>query len=293
MLVSTTKESLYLPTVSSCFRAVFAVFVHRIKTISRYKGNLLLDITMPVLFAFIPILLGTAVAGSPQQAAVNFSRNAGTTNYQLYLIFGAITLGSIMTAMWTFSNWIRREMVTGTLESIYLVPTSRLLILLGVSMYVAVRETIIFFCSLVLSLLIFRIDPFFVIARLPLMMVFYLSGIFATFGLALTFGALILHVKQAGSLISLLQWVIMFLTGVLYPITMLPLLLQVISLLFPPTWQLNGMRASALDSPWFLGTPLSDFTAMIFMAAGFTLLGMTLFSYMERRLKRNEGIGTY
>ncbi len=287
------KEPLYLPTMSSRLRAVLAVFVQRVKTISRYKGNLLMEMIIPVLFALVPILLGTAVAGSPQQAAANFARNAGTTNYQLYIVLGAITLGSISTALWFFSNWLRREMVTGTLESLFMTPTSQLLVMLGTSLYAVFRETVVFFSSLAISLVLFQIDPSVIISRAPLVLVFYVGGMIPTFGLAMLFGAFMMQVKQPGSLINLLQWVILFLVGVFYPITMLPAILQIIALMFPPTWQLNGTRASILDTPWFLGSPAADFTAMMFMAAAFTLLGMTMFSYMERRLKNNEGIGTY
>ena len=43
---------------------IWTVAVARFKTLARYKGWLVMDISIPIVFAAMPVLLGIAFAGS-------------------------------------------------------------------------------------------------------------------------------------------------------------------------------------------------------------------------------------
>jgi hypothetical protein len=53
----------------------------RLITISRYRGQLIMDIVFPIVFAAMPILIARANGDS---AVVAFEAKTGTTNYVAY-----------------------------------------------------------------------------------------------------------------------------------------------------------------------------------------------------------------
>ncbi|MBI4771676.1 MAG: hypothetical protein HY784_15005, partial [Chloroflexi bacterium] len=109
----------------------------RLTNISRYPGQLLLEIIIPIVFAAMPMLLGRATAGA--QAGANFEANTGTANYVAFLLIGANVFSIVSSAFWHIAYWLRFEQETGTLEAIYLTPTASLTLISGVALYSAVR----------------------------------------------------------------------------------------------------------------------------------------------------------
>ena len=112
---------------------IWTVAVARFKTLARYKGWLVMDISIPIVFAAMPVLLGIAFAGSSAMAQVNFDANlndltgSGTMQFEIYMLVGANVFMIVANSLWQVGFWIRRERMTGTLESIYLTPTSKLM----------------------------------------------------------------------------------------------------------------------------------------------------------------------
>ena len=95
----------------------------RLLFISRYPGQLVLDIIIPIVLAAMPILLGRA--GGAANAEAVFKANTGTSNYIAYLLIGSSALNLVTNAFWHIAYWLRREQQLGTLETLYQVPTPR------------------------------------------------------------------------------------------------------------------------------------------------------------------------
>lgn len=274
----------------------WTVFVARLKIISRYKGAILLESFLPVFFAALPILLGTAVAGNEQNAANNFFQNTssmgqGTSQYRLYMLLGSSTFMVVSLMLWLIGYWIRREQETGTLEAIYLAPAKRLHILAGVTSYSLVRSLTAFIVAMTIGSLLFGVNP--LDGNLIAAIGYLILGIPALWGLSFIFGAMIMRVKEANSVIQLIQWVVPFFMGVYFPVTMFPPLMRFIAMTFPPTLMNDAMRSALLNISSLYG-PGYVVIGLMFMAAWITpLLGYEFFGLMERRIRRNEGVGQY
>ena len=117
--------------------ATLAMAKARVQQLRRYPGWLLLDIILPIIFAALPILMGRALAGDA--VAENFEMNTGSAEYVAYLIIGGNIFVLVTGAMWNIGFWVRREQQTGTLEALYLTPTSRAVMVAGVALYQAIR----------------------------------------------------------------------------------------------------------------------------------------------------------
>ncbi|MFQ5822224.1 MAG: ABC transporter permease [Candidatus Heimdallarchaeota archaeon] len=293
---SSTLGSFGLSSASprSQLRIVWAVFMARIRTMSRYRGFIIMDLLLPIFLAAMPILLGNAIAGSPQQAAANFETHTKTASYVAYMVIGANVFMIVSGALWNLGLWMRREQQTGTLESLLLSPANKTAILAGTSLYISIRLTINFFLAFTLGCLIFGIPLGEIFAgNLLLALIFLMVGMIPVYGLSFIFGALILEIKESNAIVNLLQWGISLLMGIFFPVTILPRWFQSIAKSFPPTWMNNGVRAALLDSGYFLESMYLDLAVLFAFCMILPMVGLWVFSQAEKHVKRNQGLGTF
>lgn len=270
---------------------VWQVALMRFRVMSRYPGGRLFDIVMPTFIAAMPILLGQAVGGSASQAAANFERNTGTANYVAYLLIGSNVFMMVSGTLWNVGYWLRREQETGTLEALYLAPTGRGSILLGITLYGMARMLFNFVVAFALGSLVFRVNP--LQGDILLAIVFLLVGFIPLFGISLLYGALILRIRAANALIQLAQWAISFLMGLFFPIAIFPAWLRFVALAFPPTWMNNGVRASLLGVGFFFEHWYLDLAMLGIFSVLTPWLGYWLFTRTEQSIKRSEGVGEF
>jgi len=268
---------------------VKAVLIARLKIISRYKGSLLMDTFMPVVFAAMPIILGVSVAGA--NAGGNFAERTGTSNYKMYMLVGSCTFMVVSVMLWLVGYWLRREQETGTLESVFLAPAGQIYVLSGVTLYALIRTIAAFGSALVIGSLLFQVNP--LDGNLAAAMGFLAIGLIPLWGLSMLFGALILRIKEANSVIQLMTWVVSFLMGIFFPLAFFPPLLRGIALLFPPTVMNDAMRASLLNLETFFGSWYASLAVMLAFAFAIPLLGYEMFAHTGRRVRAREGVGQY
>ncbi len=279
----------YPATLRSRLSIVRASTRMRLLTISRYPGQLVLDIFIPIVFAAMPILLGRATAGDAAEA--NFARNTGTANYVAFMLIGSSVFTVVSYAFWHIANWVRWEQETGTLEGLYLVPVHRLWLAAGVAVYSAGRSIVSALAAYLVGSLIFRVNP--LQGDVLLALLFILVGLVPLFGMAFLFGAVILRFKEANALINLMQWAVSLMMGIFFPVAVFPPLMRLLAWLFPPTWMVNGVRSALLGVGFFFGTWYQDLAilwAFLFISP---LLGAWVFTRLERGIRQRHGVGEY
>lgn len=277
------------PNLRSNFSVVLASMRMRLLNISRYPGQLIMDILIPIVFAAMPILLGRATAG-PNAEEV-FAQNTGTTNYVAYMLIGSSVFTIVSFAFWHMAYWLRWEQETGTLEALYLSPTHRIWVAGGTALYSCLRGVFSALAAFLLGCLVLRVNP--LQGEVGLAFLFILSGLIPLYGLTLLFGALVLKVKEANSIINLMQWGISFLMGIFFPIAFFPPFLKVLSLLFPPTWMTNGVRSALLGVGFFFNEWYLDLAVLWAFMLVAPLLGYWVFSRVESNIRGNEGVGQF
>ena len=276
------------PTRVQNLSAALAETRLKLLNMSRYPGQLVLDILIPIVFAAMPMLLGRAGGAG---AAANFQANTGTTNYVAYLLIGSNVFMIVTMAFWTIAYWLRDEQETGTLEALYLTPTSSTTLIGGVGLYGAIRSLVSTLIAYVIGCFVFGVNPFQGDVLLALM--FILSGFIPLYALAMLFGALVLKVKESNALIGLMQWVISFLMGIFFPVAVMPPLLRLVALLFPPTWMTNGVRSALLGVGFFFGKWYLDLAVLWAFLLFTPLLSLWVFRRVERSIQQNEGVGQF
>jgi len=111
--------------------------------------------------------------------------------------------------------------------------------------------------------------------------------------MTLLFGAVILKLKEANALMNLMQWGVNFLMGVFFPIAILPPLVRVFALLFPPTWMTNGVRSALLGVGFFFGEWYLDLAVLWAFLIIAPLFGYWVFMKVENGVRKNEGVGQF
>lgn len=277
------------PTPRQKLSAAIAETRLRLINVSRYPGQLVMEIVIPIVFAAMPMLLGRSTGGA--DAAANFQANTGTANYVAYLLIGANVFTIVSSAFWHIAHWVRFEQETGTLEAIYTTPTSSTTLAAGVALYSAVRGFVAALLAYLIGCAIFRVNPF--QGDIFLALTFLLVGMFPLYAFAFMFGALVLKIKESNALINMMQWVVSFLMGIFFPVAVLPDAIRFVAQLFPPTWMVNGVRSSLLGVGYFFETWYLDFAVLWAFLLVAPLLSISVFRRVENNLRRNEGIGTF
>ena len=277
------------PTLTQTLSAALAETRLRLLNISRYPGQLFMEAVIPIIFAAMPMLMGRATAGD--QAAAIFAANTGTTNYVAFLLIGSNAFTIVTAAFWHIAYWLRFEQETGTLEAIYLTPTSSVTLLSGVALYSAVRSVFSAVLAYLIGCLIFRVNP--LEGNVLLALVFIGVGLIPLYGIAMLFGALVLKVKESNALVGLMQWVVSFLMGIFFPVAVLPPFLRAVALLFPPTWMTNGVRSALLGVGFFFGEWYLDLAVLWAFLLFAPLFGFWVFNRVEIGVKRGEGMGQF
>ena len=288
MVLHSTKVSL-----NDHLGVLFGTFIVRVKVISRYKGAILMDVLLPLFLAAMPILLGQAMAGSTAAASTNFQQSTGLTeaNYIAYMIIGANVFSSIMTSFWLFGLFIRREQTLGTLESLFMSPAHKLSILAGLTLYVEARSLLTFVLGYVLGCIVFGVNP--LQGQVLLALFILLLGLIPINGLSFLLGALVLKVKQANTIFNTFQWPLAIISGIFFPITVLPVFLQVFAFMFPGFYVTYDIQAALTGLKWLFGNIFIDLGVLFAFTILCPLIGYWIFAKTESRSKRAEGIGQF
>ena len=117
-------------------------------------------------------------------------------------------------------------------------------------------------------------------------LVFVLLGSFSFVGIGMMAAILpLLYVERGAQMTFVIQSCLLLVSGVYYPVTILPEWMQVLSRFSPATYVLDGVRAGLLD-----GTPVTslmyDVVPLIVMGIVLIPAGLYAFGRAERYAKR-------
>ncbi len=271
------------------FRVLWATTRIQLLRLSKTWAARLTDLLMPSAVAFVPIILARALAG--QEAGAYFVQYTDTANFAGFLLIGGGAFLLITRALWGFGHWLRQEMQAGTLESLYLTPTSMATILAGVALAFILYSALFFAGAMLVGALLFQIA--FQTQVLPLALLFLLVGLPPLYGLALLYGALVLRLKETDAFMQLAQWLSTLLVGVYFPVSLFPMALRIASYLFPPTWLTHGLRSSLLGISYFTRSVWLDLGILLIFCLVIPLLSYGVFVRTEKTLRMNSGLGEF
>ena len=244
----------------------------------RYAAWELVWITYNVVNALSVTLIAAAA-----QKSLHLSQ-AAFNNLTLYLVIG--------TAIWSFVSVVFdqvTEMVTierweGTIEYTFMAPVSRLTHMLGTCAFAIVHGLILTVVQLLVVSLFFHLDISH--ANWGASALLMAVGSVSFIGLG-TMGAVLplLFTERGAQMTYIIRAVMLLVSGVYYPVSVLPGWMQPLSYLSPATYVLDGLR-KAIQTGAGVGALWGDIWPLIISAVVSLPLGLAIFNAGERYAKR-------
>ncbi len=253
-------------------KAVWESYIKDWKIEFAYPVSFIRQLISPLVFLLPFLLYGIALVGGKESE--NLAQLVGTADVVTFIFTGYMLMGFIGTAVWAMGFSIRRERWFGTLEAIYVTPSSRLGQVLGMALHSTVHQilgTIIQLIAIYLTFgLALNIDGI-----LPALGIFALMML-ALYGFGIVISALGLILKEGWVVSDSLYSIMMILSPVAYPLIVLPTLAQKASALFPTAPALIGMRSFLIED-YHTEAFGNVFLHLLFLGAAWILFGVLVF----------------
>ncbi|HET7141632.1 MAG TPA: ABC transporter permease [Candidatus Limnocylindria bacterium] len=261
-------------------RAAWAVARKELQIARRYPLQLVNEVLQPLYQFLLPSLLlgATFYVGG---RAIGLEASVGTDDLAGYLFLGTVVGGLVGAAFWDMAFGLKREMDAGTLEPIWLTPTrpettvlgramaGLLLALLASTILVAVA--VVFFGAAIAGALL---------AAVPALLLASISMV----GIGYMVASAVLVIRDPNFMVDATTFTFGILSGVAFPVTVLPFFLQPISYALPTTYAVDLLRHYALGTRPLLAPGL-EWVALVAFAGATVAVGLRLFLRTEHRMR--------
>jgi ABC-2 type transport system permease protein len=208
--------------------------------------------------------------------------NLGRT--ELYLLLGALLWAYLSIVFMEISFSVMWERWEGTIEYTFMAPVRRLTHLLGVCAFAILYGLARTLAVLAIALLLFRLDLSHANGLAALVVL--VASTFPLIGLGVLASVLPLLSPERGEQMTVaVQGVLLLVSGVYYPVTVLPGPVQLLARASPMTYTLDGIRSTLIDGRGLVAVA-PDLLVLVAMGLVLLPLGLLTFQWAERRAKR-------
>ncbi|UCE43941.1 MAG: ABC transporter permease [Candidatus Bathyarchaeota archaeon] len=256
-----------------------------------YPISFLRECIQPLVMLLPFLLYGLVlIGGRYSEALQGLLETASPVDVVTYIFTGYMVMGFIGTAIWAMGFSIRREQWFGTLESIYVTPTSRLSLVLGVALHSTLHQCISVSIEFLVIYAVFGLGLK-IQGILPALTIFALM-MFALYGFGVLISALALFLKEGWIVAEGLYSILMILSPGAYPLAVLPNVVRQVSGVFPTGPAMIGMRSLLMDGypPQAIGT---IFLHLLALDAAWILFGILVYYLVDIYIRRRGSLGKY
>lgn len=203
---------------------------------------------------------------------------------QLYLLVGSLIWSYLSLVFFEVSFAISWERWEGTIEYTFMAPVRRVTHLMGVCSFAILYGILRTALILVAVALAFHLDL--TNANLWAACLVLFASTFPIIGLGIFTAMLPLLSPEKGEQMSVaIQGILLLVSGVYYPLTVLPAVLQALGRISPLTYTLSGIRDALLDGH-SVGSLLPVVAFLLLAGAILIAGGLRAFAWAENRAKR-------
>lgn len=285
--MQTTQFSLSRPSIASSLRALYAIALKDWKQYWRYPLNAVSTVLQPVIWLAPVYFMGKAFSTNGQ--ALGFAQYSGTPDFTSFIILGYVLGNFINAVFWGMGYALKNDMDAGVMESNWLTPVPRLLILIGHSLTNLFVTTLTSLAMLIVAGLIFGFHPTGNVLSAILVIIPMLLGLY---GFGFAFAALVLVVREANTMVDISNFLVSLLSGTDFPVTALPKWLLPISLALPLTYGLDAARTYLIGTRTIMPVQW-EITLLILFMFSMLWLGSQAFKSLERRVRRLGTLGQH
>jgi ABC-2 type transport system permease protein len=279
--------SLSRPSRMSTLHALLAIAKKDWKKYWRYPLNAITTIFQPVIWLTPVYFMGMAFSVNGQ--AQGFAEYSGTPDFMSFILIGTLLTNFINSIFWGMGFSLKEDMDDGVLESNWLTPIPRQIILIGHSLTNLTVTTITSTLMLVAAALLFgfRVNGDVLKSFLPI-----IPMMVGLYGFGFAFAALVLVMREANTMVDMTSFLLGIFSGTNFPVNALPRWLLPVALAIPLTYGLDAVRGILLKIPTIL--PIQWELALL-VAFMFVMLwlGNWAFNSLERTVRKWGTLGQH
>jgi len=275
------------PTLASHLRALYALIRKDWKQYWRYPLNAVSSVFQPLIWIAPVYFMGLAF--SVDGKAHGFAQYSGTTDFMSFILLGTVLESFINAVFWGMGYALKNDMDSGVMESNWLTPIPRLLILVGHSVTNLLITAItslgmLFFAGLVFG---FHASGDVFKAFIPI-----IPMMLGLYGFGFAFAAVVMLMREANALVDMSSFLVQIFSGSNFPVNALPRFLLPIALALPLTYGLDAVRSYLIGTQTIVPINLELTLLIVFM---FVMLwiGITTFRSLERRVRTLGTLGQH
>ena len=275
------------PSLKTQLRALFVIARKDWKVFWRYPLNAVSSVFQPIIWITPVYFMGKAFSTNGQ--ATGFAAYSGSGDYMSYILIGTVLTNFIMTVFWGMGFALKEDMDAGVLESNWLTPVSRLLILVGRTLTSMLTTTITSTVMLVIAGTLFGFKPSGSTFAAILTAIPMLAGLY---GFGFAFAGIVLLMREANTLVDVGSFLVQGFSGTNFPVKSLPYWLIPVSLMLPLTYGLDAVRGFLIETNTLLPIPVEIAILVVFMFV-MLWLGAQMFYRVERRVRTLGTLGQH
>lgn len=272
-------------------RAFSAAVRRELRELRRYPFMTIGLLFWPVMLPSMFVLMGRVYSGGGDPRAVQaFAERSGVSDIAGFVFVGFAMYMWLSILLWGPGTALRREQVRGSLEAVFLTPSSRLVVLFGPP---TAHVYTILLSLLVMGLALWLLYGIVLDAGAILRALAVLAlAIPAILAVAALFSAAVLRFGEVGPAVHFVRGALVLASGITYPIVMLPEWAQTVARALPSTYIVDDLRRVLLA-----GTPLDAISGDLLTIAALTLvfsaLGIVVYRWTELYARRTGALGRY
>jgi ABC-2 type transport system permease protein len=275
------------PNLRTQLRALYVIARKDWKVFWRYPLNAFSHIFQPIIWLTPVYFMGKAFSVNGQ--ALGFEAYSGTSDYMSFILLGTVLTNFILTVFWGMGYALKNDMDAGVLESNWLTPVPRLLMLIGRTLSSLLVTTITSAIMLLIAGALFGFRPTGNTLAAFLTAIPMLIGLY---GFGFAFAAVVLLMREANTLVDVSSFLVQGFSGTNFPVKSLPTWLIPIALILPLTYGLDAVRGFLLQSETLLPIPVEIGILVVFMF-GMLWFGAWVFHRVERRVRTLGTLGQH
>ncbi len=281
------SQSLSQPTIASHLRALSALIRKDWKQYWRYPLNAASTMFQPLIWIAPVYFMGEAF--SVNGKAIGFSQYSGTTDFMSFILLGTVLENFINAVFWGMGYALKNDMDSGVMESNWLTPIPRLLILIGHSVTNLIVTAMTSLGMLLCGGLIFGFTASGDVLKAFMPIIPMMLGLY---GFGFAFAAVVMLMREANTLVDVSSFLVQIFSGSNFPVNALPRFLLPVALVLPLTYGLDAVRAYLLGTRTILSLNLELVLLVVFM---FVMLwiGTATFRSLERRVRTLGTLGQH
>ena len=279
--------SLSQPNLKAQLRALYVIALKDWKVFWRYPLNAVSNIFQPIIWITPVYFMGKAFSTNGQ--ALGFAAYSGTSDYMSFILLGTVLTNFILTVFWCMGYALKNDMDAGVLESNWLTPVPRLLILVGRTLSSLLVTAITSAIMLAIGAALFGFQPTGNTWAAFLTAIPMLIGLY---GFGFAFAAVVLLMREANTLVDVSSFLVQGFSGTNFPVKALPTWLIPVALILPLTYGLDAVRGLLLKTETLLPLPAEIIILIVFMFV-MVWFGAWVFNRVERRVRTLGTLGQH